>query len=477
MIEISHNTSKALADAQLQRNLDSALSHTLEARDRVVAEVENWEELRRHAHRVKAHTMARLDHYLEELEDRIQEKGGKVIWCRNGREATDFITALVRRKGIRQVIKSKSMTGEEIHLNQALQEAGLEPVETDLGEYIVQMAGQAPSHIIAPALHLSRSQVGDLFAEKLGTERSEDPARITAQAREALRQRFVRAEMGISGVNFAVAESGTLVVVENEGNARLCMSAPRIHVALMGIEKVIPRGADLSVFLTLLIRSATGQKMSSYVNFIQGARQPGEKDGPEEFYLLLLDNGRSRILADEALRQTLYCLRCGACQNVCPVYQRIGGHAYGSTYQGPIGAILTPQLLSLGEAPEHPFASTLCGACAQTCPVKIEIPQILLELRRRVEQKVQKSKRLNTAFRLWSWTMRSPGRYRILSRWGRSAMRLAQGGKLLRGSLAPWRLWSRRREMPQVPAQSFRESYPGWKRRRAAANQRPPLEK
>ncbi len=462
MIEISHNTSEALADAQLQRNLDFALSHTLRARDRAVAEVDNWQELRRHARQVKAHTMARLDHYLLKLEAQIRKKGGQVIWCGDGREAAGYITDLARRKGIRQVIKSKSMTGEEIHLNQALEAAGVEPVETDLGEYIVQVAGQAPSHIIAPALHLSRGQVGELFEEKLGVERSEDPTRITAQAREILRQHFIQAEMGISGVNFAVADSGTLVVVENEGNARLSMSAPRIHVALMGIEKVIARSADLPVFLKLLIRSATGQKMSSYVNFIHGSRQSGERDGPDEFYLLLLDNGRSRILRDEMLRQTLYCLRCGACQNICPVYQRIGGHAYGSTYQGPIGAILTPQLLSLGEVPEHPFASSLCGACTQACPVEIEIPRILLELRQRARQcRGKKPKRLQRmAFRCWAWIMRSPRRYRIISRWGRRVLTRLQGSPQPKWQPPPLIRWSRSRQLPQVPRRSFRERYP-----------------
>ncbi len=461
MIRIAARTAEALGDAQLQRNLRSTLTHTLKARDQAVSEVDNWEELREYGRRVKSHTLARLDHYLELLQSRIEAQGGHVLWAEDGAEASRLICDIARRKGVAEVIKSKSMTGEEIHLNEALERSGIEPVESDLGEYIVQLAGQTPSHIIAPALHMSQGQVTDLFVKKLGIPPTDDIEQLTATARSVLRQRFLDAGIGFSGVNFAIAETGTLVVVENEGNARLSTSAPRIHVALMGIEKVLPRSRDLSVFLRLLIRSATGQRISSYVNFINGPARNGELDGPEEFYLVLLDNGRSRVLADRPLRQTLACVRCGACQNVCPVFQRIGGHAYGTTYHGPIGAILSPQILSLEEAPEHPFASSLCGACGEICPVKIEIPHILLELRQRIKRR--KAGVLERAvFRSWAKRMSDPRRYTRLLPWIRRGAWLSRGGL---GKLAggPVRRWLRAREMPEVPRRSFREQYEEWR--------------
>ncbi|HSR53124.1 MAG TPA: LutB/LldF family L-lactate oxidation iron-sulfur protein [Acidobacteriota bacterium] len=458
MIEIRRNTARALADDQLQRNLAHALGHTLQARDRAVGEVEDWEQLRRYARQVKAHTLARLDRYLGQLEGRVKEQGGEVIWARDAQEACRFIVELAGRKGVREVVKSKTMAGEEIHLNQALEQAGIVPVESDLGEYLVQLEGVPPSHIIAPALHLSRGDAARLMHEKVGMELTEDVQRITAEARRQLRRRFLEAGMGISGVNFAVAESGTLVVVENEGNARLSVSAPPIHVAVMGLEKVVPRVEDLAVLLKVLIRSATGQSVSSYINFLNGPRREGEIDGPDEFYLVLIDNGRSRILADEHLRETLYCLRCGACQNVCPVYQRIGGHAYESTYQGPIGAILTPQLLSLQEAPEHPFASSLCGACQEVCPVGIEIPRILLELRGRAKKRSNAGSKLEAfAWRLWSLLMTHPRLYSATSAFLRHPLRV-----LLHLGLTPPPLnrWTVSRHLPAVPAAPFRSRFP-----------------
>ena len=337
MIKISTQTRGALADGQLQKNLKHTLGHAQRARDAAVAEVENWEALRQHAHDVKAHTLAHLDRYLEQLEERVLAQGGRVIWAQTGEEAVEFVLDLAHRKGIRKAVKSKSMLAEEIHLNPALEKARIDPVETDLGEYIIQLAHETPSHIIAPALHKSRQQIGRLFTEKLGMPPSDDVEAITATARRLLRSDFLSAPMGITGVNFGVAESGTIVIVENEGNARLTVSAPSIHVALMGVEKVIPRAADLSVFLKVLCRSATGQHMTSYVNFINGPRRTGELDGPEEFYLVLLDNGRINILRDEFLRQTLSCIRCGACLTVCPVYQRVGGHAYNPLIRGRSG--------------------------------------------------------------------------------------------------------------------------------------------
>jgi len=462
MIDIRRNSRKALADSQLQKNLLLTLSKTMAARNQVVAEVDNWEALRTHAQTVKAHTVANLGKYLETLESRVIAQGGQVLWADDAREAVDYLLDIARRYSATKVVKSKSMLGEEIHLNHELERANIASIETDLGEYIVQLADETPSHIVMPALHKSREQVADLFAEKLGMERTEDVERITLTARQVLRQHFLTAQMGISGVNFAVAETGSIVVVENEGNARLSVSLPPVHVAIMGIEKVIPRTEDLCVFLKLLTRNATGQKISTYVNFVNGGRRDDERDGPSDFYLIILDNGRSQILKDEYLSQTLHCIRCGACLDTCPVYQSIGGHAYISTYQGPIGAILTPQLLSMDEAREHPFASSLCGACHDICPVKIEIPHILLKLRDQAQResggKASKISAERIILQIWSWFMQSASRYRQASWVARRLQPLfIRTGK--RFPVGPLRAWSEKREIPQLATKSFREMF------------------
>jgi len=461
MIEIRPQIKSALADSQLQKNLHLTLSKTAAGRQQAIAEVANWQELRQHARQVKAHTMSRLGHYLQLLETNVKAQGGNVVWAETGRDALDFIFQLALEKGIRKVVKSKSMLGEEISLNEELERNGIEPIETDLGEYIVQLGHEHPSHIVFPALHKSKEQVSKLFENKLGMTPTDDCEKITATARRVLRQHFLTARMGISGVNFAVAQTGTIVVVENEGNARLSVSVPEVHVAIMGLEKVIPRAEDLSVFLKLLTRNATAQKISTYVNLINGKRRPGELDGPAEFHLVLLDNGRTRILADDFLRQTLYCIRCGACLDVCPVYQTIGGHAYHSTYQGPIGAILTPQLLSPENAPEHPFASSLCGACYEICPVKIEIPHILLKLRARVQdQKSSRAARLpfeKWGLQAWSWIMTSPARYVFTNRVARVAGRVF--GRKGRNPVPPLSAWTESRELPQLAPKTFRELF------------------
>ena len=463
MTRIRSNAASALDNPQLQKNMSAVVRTALYSRDQAVEAVPNWETLRQYAADVKAHTLTQLDFYLEQLEERVVEQGGKVVWVENGEEALSFITRLAHKKGMAKVVKSKTMLGEEIHLNQGLEAAHIDPIETDLGEYIIQLAGETPFHIIAPALHKSKQEVADLFTEKVNMPPTDDVQQITATARRILRTHFLTARLGITGVNFGVAETGTIVVVENEGNARLSASVPEVHIALMGIEKVVPRAADLSVFLKLLCRSATGQKITSYVNFINGPRRSDELDGPGEFYLVLIDNGRSKILADSFLRQTLACIRCGACLNVCPVYQRIGGHAYGSTYPGPIGAILTPQLLSEEEAPEHPFASSLCGACYETCPVKIEIPHILLKLRERVQRK--KNDRASHiplekwSMQVWAWSMSSSRRFAWLSKLMRSAQGWFLTEKKPRISLPLLSGWTKHRELPRLPKESFRELF------------------
>ena len=458
---MSLNIKRAMQDRRLQENLPRTLRHAQAARARAVGEVENWEELRTHASRVKSHTLDHLDDYLIRLEESIEGAGGKVVWARDAAEAVAFILELLHRKEATRVVKSKSMTTEEVDLNAELEKARISALETDLGEYIVQLAGQKPFHLLAPALHFSAREVAELFERERGMPYTEDVEEVTAWARRHLRMEFLKADVGISGVNFAVAETGSLVIVENEGNALLSTSSPPVHIALMGIEKVVPRLADLPIFLKLLTRSATGQPISSYVHFITGPRHAGEPDGPEELYVILLDNGRSAILKDPYLSQTLHCIRCGACLNACPVYQTIGGHAYGSPYQGPIGAILTPQLHNFEEALEHPFASSLCGACGEVCPVKIEIPHILLKLRQRIQQ--EKAARASwlplerLSFGAWAWAMSRSTRFEFLSRWVRRLQGLLLSRPVLNLPFSPLRKWAESRELPKLPARSFRE--------------------
>jgi L-lactate dehydrogenase complex protein LldF len=349
----------------------------------------------------------------------------------DGADACRYIADLAGARGIQMVVKGKSMTTEEIGLNGALEQAGFKVWETDLGEFIIQLAGEPPSHIIAPALHKTQQEIADLFVEKLGVPRHETPEKLTMVAREFLREKYFQAGMGISGANFALAETGAIVILENEGNARFSTTFPRLHVAVVGLEKVIPGPAELRVFLKLLARSATGQKMSTYVSLISGPGRPEEVDGPEEMHIILLDNGRSRFRQDPELRPSLYCLRCGACLNVCPVYQRIGGHAYGWVYSGPIGSVMTPQFLGTLRAKDLPLASTLCGACAEVCPVRIPLADLLLTLRRRIVEQHGHSGFERSLIKGWAACLSSPGSYR-------AALELARLGKdFIPGLLPP----------------------------------------
>jgi L-lactate dehydrogenase complex protein LldF len=447
------NISHALDDQKLQLAIYSATGRLAEGRRKTVADeaLPDYQELRQHAHDIKKHTLERLDQYLEELERNVIARGGKVIWASDAREACDFIRGLARERGVKIAVKSKSMTAEEIHLNERLEEDSIEAVETDLGEYIIQLAGEKPFHIIAPALHKTREQV----AEVLHAPAESSPEELTAMARATLREKFLEAGMGITGANFLVADSGAVVIVENEGNARLSSSAPRIHVAIGGIEKVIPRAQDLAVFLKLLARSATGQPLSVYTSVLAGPRRPGEPDGPEEFYLVLLDNGRTRVLADPGKRQSLYCIRCGACLNHCPVYRKIGGYSYPWVYSGPIGKILTPQFMGLHQDPWLPFASSLCGACAEVCPVKIDIPKILLELRQEISESSENQpgkRQEQLAFRMFAWVMRHP---RVYEHFAGIASRLLPHVP----ARGPLKAWLSQRDLPDPPKQSFREQW------------------
>lgn len=377
---------EALVDSRLQSNLRRIGVRFKTARDLAFAALEDPEGLRERARQVKERALANLPLLLETLEERVRALGGVVHWARNAREARRIVCELAQRAGVRTAVKGKSMVTEEIGLNQALQAQGVEVWETDLGEFIIQLAGEPPSHIIGPAVHKSKEQISELFAEKLGVEKAQAPEELTRIARETLREKFLRADMGITGANAAVAETGSILLLENEGNIRMSVTVPRVLVTIMGIEKVIGTLDDMAVILAVLPRSATGQKLSAYTTVITGPRRDGEVDGPEEFHLIILDNGRSRILADPDRRQTLFCLRCGSCLNVCPVYRKVGGHTYGWVYSGPIGAVLTPQLLPSRLGRYLPFASTLCGACAEVCPVKIELPKLLLIMRQRLTE-------------------------------------------------------------------------------------------
>ena len=351
-----------------------------------VAELPQWEELRQIGSDIRLHTIENMDVYLTRLEENVLAAGGHVHWAETAEEANQIVLKIAREHNVKTAVKSKSMATEEIGLNHALEQAGIQAIETDLGEYIIQLAGTGPSHIIVPAVHLKKEDVADIFSEKLGIHAPSDPVELARIAREVLREKFLNAEMGISGGNFLIAETGTLVMVTNEGNGRMVTTMPDLHVAVVGIDKVIPDWESLTVFLKLLARSATGQKLSTYTQFITGPRREEGEFGPREFHLVLLDNGRSKVLKDPVGREVFKCIRCGACANVCPVYKNVGGFAYGWFISGPIGAILSPQMLGTKAARELPYASTLCGACADVCPVKIPIPTILRHLRRRVAQ-------------------------------------------------------------------------------------------
>jgi len=373
-------TQAGVADFELRRKLDNATGRHFEHAAAVRSEFLPFDAEREIARRIKQDAIGRLDQLLIQLKERLEVNGFKVFVAGDAKMARDYIIELARARGVTRAVKGKSMTTEEIELNPALQQAGIEPIETDLGEYIVQLRGEKPSHIITPAIHLSKEDIGKTFSDRLNIAYTPQPEQLTAVARERLRSIFLTAEMGITGVNFAIAETGTLVLVENEGNGRMSSTLPETLVALMGIEKVIPRLDDLPHFLEILARTSTGQKLTCYTNFINGPRRDGDADGPHEVHVVMLDNGRSAMLADPVLREALYCLRCGACLNVCPVYRRIGGHAYGVTYSGPIGSIVSPSLFGSAAA-QLPFASTLCGACRDICPVSIDIPRLLLHLR------------------------------------------------------------------------------------------------
>ncbi|HET7100103.1 MAG TPA: LutB/LldF family L-lactate oxidation iron-sulfur protein [Terriglobia bacterium] len=468
---IHERAEKAMGDAHLQEAYRSSTLRLYSHRLHAIGQVPGFEPLRDRARELKREVMDHLDEYLAQFADSVERQGGKVHWARTAEEACGIVKEIVQNAGANEVVKSKTMVGEEIELNHALEAAGIDAIETDLGEMIVQLSGERPAHIVAPAIHKTRHDVSDLFVDKLHSQRTEDPEQLTAIARKTLREIFARAGVGVSGANFAVADTGSIVTVENEGNIRLCTTAPRVHVALVGIEKIIPRFSDLGVFLRLLGRSATGQKMTSYTSILTGPRRPGE-DGPDEMHVVLIDNGRTGALADEKMREALYCIRCGACLNTCPVYRKIGGHAYGWVYSGPIGALITPQFVGLNEARELPFASSLCGACREVCPVKINIPDLLLHLRGQVQERTPATTHAGEVvserrgMRLWAWAMKRPWAYSLGGSAARLGVRLlpAAGGSgaqkwVSRLPFFPFSNWTRGRDFPALDPVPFRKRW------------------
>ncbi|AZI43860.1 lactate utilization protein [Deinococcus psychrotolerans] len=444
----------------MRRNLKHATTTIREKRLRAVAELPDWEALRTRGAELKDASLSDLAEQLLTLEAAVKRCGGQVHWARDAAEACRIVTDLAALHGAREIIKVKSISTDEIELNAALEQRGIQAIETDLAELIVQLAGDTPSHILVPAIHKNRAEIRDLFRQKLGAELLTDEPKVLAEAaRLYLREKFLSTKVAVSGANFAIAESGTVCIVESEGNGRMCLTLPDVLISVMGIEKVLPQWADIAPFMQLLPRSSTAERMNPYTSFWSGVI-PG--DGPQEFHLVLLDNGRTDVLADEAARQTLRCIRCSACLNVCPVYERAGGHAYGSVYPGPIGAILTPQLLQLEDenANTLPWASSLCGACYDACPVKINIPEILIYLRGQITP--HKSHNLeNTvesiAMKTAAWIFNEPFRFEgalKLARTGQGP--LVQHGAIhaLPGLLGGW---TSSRNLPAFPAKSFRE--------------------
>jgi len=456
----------ALTNSQLRRNLGKATTTIRSKRASVVNELPDWEALRAAGSTIKARTMRNLDEYLLQLEAAVQRAGGQVHWARDAVEANRIITAIVQETGADRVVKVKSLTTDEIQLNDALAKEGIRAIETDLAELIIQLAGETSSHILVPAIHKNRSEIRNLFRRTIarGQDLTDDPHQLAAAARHYLREQFLSAQVAVSGANFAIAETGTICVVESEGNGRMCVTLPQTLITVMGIEKILPAFQDFAVFLQLLPRSSTGERMNPYTSLWTGVT-PG--DGPQAFHLVLLDNGRTNVLADEVGRQTLHCIRCSACLNICPVYSRTGGHAYGSVYPGPIGAILTPQLLGVKQAKTLPYASTLCGACYEVCPVMINIPEVLLHLRGEVTSQASPLSAEALAMRELAHIFASPKRYE-------QAQQLARRGQWLfmhkgvidhlPGMLAGW---TTARDLEPIPKQSFRD----WWRERQKGGQ------
>jgi len=449
---------RELANAQLQSNMRRFGGRFKIARAKVVGEVDDWEGTRAAGAEARDRALNNLDTWIDRFETEATRRGATVLFAETGADVAELVIEICRRHAVKKAAKSKSMLSEEALLNQRLEAAGVQPVETDLGEYILQLAGEVPSHIIAPAIHKSKEEVADLFEREHHRPRTLDIPQMTREAREVLRAHFLSADMGISGGNFLIAETGSVALVTNEGNGRMVTTLPRVHVCITGIEKVLPTLEDLSLLMRLLPRSATGQSISNYFTVVTGARQPGDRDGPEHMYFILVDNGRTNLVGGD-MQEMLRCIRCGACMNHCPVYQTIGGHAYGWVYPGPMGSVLTPSYVGLENALDLPHAATLCGECSVACPVKIPLPDLLRKLREKQVERGLRPASERLGIRLWSWVAQRPRLYAFATRVAARYLRFLGGGKRMINHLPLGKGWTLGRDMPAPPGKTFRELY------------------
>jgi L-lactate dehydrogenase complex protein LldF len=447
-------------DLQHREIIQTALRKYEIVRDKNRGAFQDYPAARQAAAETKWEAINHLDRHLESLAGKLEARGTKVHWATTGEQARQIILGIIREKKAHSIIKSKAMTSEEIHLNEALEHAGFEVVESDLGEFIVQLRKEAPYHIVFPAMHLTRGQIKELFARELGSASTDNPEELTMIARRVLRQKYITADVGFTGANFAIAETGMVSITENEGNARLTAALPKTMITLLGIEKVLPRLEDLALFLPLLATSGTGQALTCYNTMYGGPRQPGESDGPEEWHVVLLDNRRTELLADAEQRDALHCIRCGACLNVCPIFRNVGGHTYGTTYSGPIGSVITPHLRGLQDWKHLSYSSSLCGACTETCPVKIDLAHHLLQNRRNASR--QKPSFLwRTGFKLFAFVFNRPALYRLIGPMGRIGLIFHA---LVKGTrLDPAYSWTKTRELPPIAPKTFKE---WWRERR-----------
>jgi len=463
-LHLRDRTVKALKDDQMRQAVRKAVDRLSGNKDKAARELPNWEDWREQTKLIRQHTVNHLDYYLKLLTDNVRKAGGKVYFAPGPEDARQIITGLCKQYGAKKIVKSKSMVTEEIHLNKALEAAGMDVIESDLAEYILQLAGETPSHIIVPAIHKNRQQIAELFSKAAGEKVEPDTPALTAFARKVLRNKFMTADVGITGCNFAVAETGSITLVTNEGNARLTTALPRVVISVMGMERVIPTFEDLEAVLSMLPRNATGQKLTSYVSVINGPRKPDDIDGCEKFHLVIVDNGRSRMLADEEFRQALHCIRCGACFNVCPVYRQIGGHAYGSVYGGPIGSVITPMLEGdLEFWGELSYASTLCAACTTACPAKIPLQDLLFKLRQRRVSAGHTQAFEKFAFGMWKRFFKLPSTYKFAMKAASLGQKPLVNNGYITAKLPLLANWTNSRYMRAAADTTFRDE---WKKRK-----------